>query len=391
MDPEHLLSKSIYQLLRSESFFAHVLANVTRVITPDIPTMAVSFREDVFYLYVNPDFLANTLSIEQRVAILKHEVLHLVFKHLFRSRGKERVLENLAADLVVNQYVDPWPLPEGAILLSTFPELALRPVESMEYYYNELLKLREPDAEQRYPQSCRALTTVEEGDLLVGSHELWGQGGAGASERILGRILSDSKKRSPGYGLLPSEVRRSIDQLLRVPKISWKHVLRLFSASCGRTVIRTTRRKESKRFDGNPGRRIKRLRKLIVAVDTSGSIDDKLLAEFWTEIVSIYKTGTSVTVLTCDATIHEVYELKRSLSSPTFKGGGGTSFNPVIEWANKSRGYNGLIYFTDGYAPEPDRCKMPILWCVYGGLQKTSHLKGKVIHLGDESESDFPF
>ena len=124
MDPEHLLSKSIYQLLRSESFFAHVLANVTRVITPDIPTMAVSFREDVFYLYVNPDFLANTLTIEQRVAVLKHEVLHLVFKHLFRSRGKERVLENLAADLVVNQYVDPWPLPEGAILLSTFPELA---------------------------------------------------------------------------------------------------------------------------------------------------------------------------------------------------------------------------------------------------------------------------
>ncbi len=391
MDPEHILSKSIYQLLRSESFFAHVLAHVTRVITAEIPTMAVSFREDVFYLYVNPDFLTNTLTVEQRVAVLKHEVLHLVFKHLFRSSGKERMLENLAADLVVNQYVDPWPLPTGAILLSTFPELALKPFESMEYYYNALLKLREPDAEQRYPQSCAALTTVEVGDLLVGSHELWEQGGAGSSGRILGRILSDSKKRSTGYGALPSEVRRTVDQLLSVPKISWKHVLRLFNASCGRTVIKTTRRKESKRFDGNPGRRIKRLRNLIVAVDTSGSIDDKLLAEFWTEIVSIYKTGTSVTVLTCDAKIHEVYELKRSLSTPTFKGGGGTSFDPVIEWANKSRGYNGLIYFTDGYAPEPARCSMPILWCIYGGGLQTSHLKGKVIHLGDALESDFPF
>ena len=83
--------------------------------------------------------------------------------------------------------------------------------------------------------------------------------------------------------------------------------------------------------------------------------------------------------------------MKRSLSTPTFKGGGGTSFDPVIEWANKSRGYNGLIYFTDGYAPEPARCSMPILWCIYGGGLQTSHLKGKVIHLGDALESDFPF
>jgi predicted metal-dependent peptidase len=89
--------------------------------------MAVSFREDVFYLYVNPEFLIDKLTNDQRIAVLKHEVLHLVFKHLFRGNGKQRFLENIAADLVVNQYVEPWPLPEGAILLNSFPDLKLKP------------------------------------------------------------------------------------------------------------------------------------------------------------------------------------------------------------------------------------------------------------------------
>ncbi len=390
-DPEQILTRSIYQLLRRESFYAHILANVTRVVTNDVPTMAVSFKEDVFYLFVNPEFLTVQLNNDQRIAVLKHEVLHLVFKHLFRGNGKQRFLENIAADLVVNQYVDPWPLPEGAILLNSFPELKLKPWESMEYYYNEIRKLQDSDAPNLYPVSCQTLDQLQGENRNIGSHELWGKGEQGSASRVLGRIMSDARSKSTGYGLLPAEIRRSVEMQLQPSKISWKQVLKVFNASCGRTVLRTTRRKESRRFEGNPGRRIKRLRKVIVAIDTSGSIDEKLLGEFWSEILGIYRSGTAVTILECDARIHNEYDLKKTGQIPSFKGGGGTSFDPVIKWANKSPGFNGLIYFTDGYAPEPIRCRLPILWCIYGGLNDTAHLKGKVIHLSNQYEDQLPF
>ncbi len=390
-DPEQILTRSIYQLLRRESFYAHILAHVTRVVTTDVPTMAVSFREDVFYLYVNPEFLIDKLTNDQRIAVLKHEVLHLVFKHLFRGNGKQRFLENIAADLVVNQYVEPWPLPEGAILLNSFPDLKLKPWESMEYYYNEIRKLQEPNASNLYPVSCEMLERLQEDQGNIGSHELWGKSEQGPASRVLGRIMSEARTKATGYGSLPAEIRRSVEMMLQPAKISWKQVLKVFNASCGRTVLRTTRRKESRRFEGNPGRRIKRLRKVVVAIDTSGSIDEKLLSEFWNEILGIYKSGTALTILECDARIQNEYELRKPMHVPSFKGGGGTSFDPVVKWVNKTPGYNGLIYFTDGYGPSPARCRVPVLWCIYGGMKDTSHLKGKVIHVGEQEQDELPF
>ena len=44
-------------------------------------------------------------------------------------------------------------------------------------------------------------------------------------------------------------------------------------------------------------------------------------------------------------------------------GRGGTCFYPVIEMADEKR-YDGLIVFTDGYAPFPDKPKTRMLWAV---------------------------
>jgi len=46
--------------------------------------------------------------------------------------------------------------------------------------------------------------------------------------------------------------------------------------------------------------------------------------------------------------------MKKARKSISFTGRGGTSFVPVIEYfaANKGK-YDGLIVFTDGYAPPP--------------------------------------
>ena len=84
-DIEEELSRCIIQLLLKEPFYAHFLSGIVRKITDEIPTAAVGISNGRVTLYVNEDFFMKELpSSSSRVAIIKHETLHILFKHCFR-------------------------------------------------------------------------------------------------------------------------------------------------------------------------------------------------------------------------------------------------------------------------------------------------------------------
>jgi predicted metal-dependent peptidase len=388
------VAKAGVELLRKEPFYAHVLSGLSRIVTDEIPTMAVSYKNDGFCLWINPTFTIKELSDKERIAVLKHELLHLVFKHLFRSRGNDRELENIAADLVVNQYVNPWPLPKGALLLSSFPDLNLLPEQTFEWYYEKLRSLRNSNASENHPKSKNTLEVIESNKNSRGNHDLWGtetQDGKKSNERVLDVAVKKLVEQAllktgiKNIGNLPLGVQRELSKINEKPKVSWKRILRIFSNSCGKTKLESTRRKESTRFPGNPGTKIKRLQHIAVAIDTSGSIDENTLQLFWNEIIGIQKAGAKITIIECDCELQNVWELNRNSTFPKLKGGGGTSFDPVIEWLNKNRnlGFGGCVYFTDGYGAKPIiKSTSPILWTLYGAQNDTSHLSpGKVIRI----------
>lgn len=394
------ISKAGVDLLRNEPFFAHILANVSRSFGDDVETMAVSYSDKGFFLWINDDFALKKLKAKERVAVLKHEMLHLVLKHIFRGPGTDPELENIAADIVVNQYVAPWPLPEGAILLSTFPDLKLEPDQSMEWYLAKLKKLRNDDAKNKFPISSTALQNIKDNSKLIGQHNLWdsrnedsdtkeivtGANNA-AIEATLKNIVSQAltKVKTDQWGSMPASLRRSIDSIVAQPKLPWKRLLRIFCQSCGKSRIVTTRNKESVRFPGNPGIRIKRLQHVAVAIDTSGSINEEVLKIFWAEIIGIYKTGAKITIIECDAAVQKIWVLKNSKEIPKLNGGGGTNFDPVFKWLNENRhsGIGGCIYLTDGCASKPTiKPFCHILWVVYQADRDNSNLvPGRVIEL----------
>ena len=112
-----------------------------------------------------------------------------------------------------------------------------------------------------------------------------------------------------------------------------------------------TRRKLNKRFEENPALKIKPKKYTLVGVDTSGSVSDTDIIEFFSEIYHMHKTGINIDVAECDAVIHKVWEYKGK--PPEFvKGRGGTDMNPIIEYFNKHKQYSNLIILTDGYIGE---------------------------------------
>ena len=387
------VAKSISQLQMREPFYGHIAGQLKRCVTDKVSTAAVTFDSSGdIELLVNPSFFIDELNVDERVAVIKHELLHVVLKHLSRLDWKKHnpQLLNLAADIVVNQYVKPWPLPEGAVTLATFPELNLPAAKPFEYYY-EILQKQAKDSPQTITQII--LDGSKRGEHLWDEEvKETGPGNEGNSlpgwklDRLIGDALEAA---GTDFGSLPQPLRKAVladRERLKESQVDWRRSLRLFATAGSRTEIKTTRRKMSKRFEGNPGIRIKRKKRFAVVIDTSGSIQEEQLLSFQSEIAAIYRNGIELTVIECDAEIGRHYDFSGKFDTK-ITGGGGTSFDPAIEWVNdRSNGrFDGCVYFTDGYASKPSsRSLVPLLWVLTREHNKqATEFQGQTIFLSD--------
>jgi predicted metal-dependent peptidase len=151
--------------------------------------------------------------------------------------------------------------------------------------------------------------------------------------------------------------------------------------------IKSTRRKESKRFEGAAGIQHRKKVSILVAVDTSGSVSDKELKEFFSEIDYVYKAGARVTILQCDTRINAVEEYDGK-NVPQILGRGGTDFNPPVDYYVEHRKeYASLIYFTDGEAPLPSKHPQGMVW-VISSCGCHQDFPGKTIYIPKETTNN---
>ena len=405
------ISRCIIKMLLKEPFYAHFLSGVIREVTNEVSTAAVGIRQGKICLFVNENFFLEELnSTSERVAVIKHETLHIIFKHLFRFNFKKnhQKIFNLAADIVVNQFIGNWNLPESAITLSTFPDLDLEPNKSVEWYYNKLNKLNEEiknqDSNKEFDDSTNSKTsaTISADNLKKllnnqktshSNHSLWSNESQNnvstrSLETELDRMIIQAKNRTStkDYGALPAGISSLISNIInkRKPKVNWKRALKIFSTNSRKTRIYHSMKRISKRYGTRPGIKIKRFQKMAVAIDTSGSIQIEQLSEFFSEIHGIWKQGAEIELIECDAKVQKTYDYDGN-TPKLIKGGGGTSFDPVFSYLRKNRykRYDGCIYLTDGNASEPTikpPCKL--FWVITKKGTIGSHLKyGRVVQL----------
>jgi predicted metal-dependent peptidase len=399
------ISRCIIQMLISEPYYAHFLSGIVRNVTKEIPTAAVGLNNTKVTLYVNEKFFLKELTtFSSRVAVIKHETLHLLFKHLFRLDLKKYnpKIFNIAADIVVNQFIGKWNLPKSAVTLSSFPDLNLSKNESVEWYYDKIVKLKSQvdkndskknnKNDQNFPnESAKSLKEILN-NRSHSDHSKWGLAEDNQiskhAETELDRLIVQTKDRitPTQYASLPESIKDLIKLIIekRKPKINWKRALKIFSSSSRKTQVKFTLKRVSKRYGTRPGIKIKRNQKIAVAIDTSLSIPLKDFNLFFSEIYSIWRNGAEIEVIECDDIIQRVYNYKGIF--PEFvQGRGGTDFDPVFEYINRDRNvkYDGCIYLTDGYATEPrikPRCK--VFWVITPDGEVGPHLKyGRVVKI----------
>ena len=128
------------KLMLKEPFYGIFASSLNKVIRKDVPTAGVSKNNINYQLAINEEFWSSLDSDNKKIGLIKHELLHICFHHLITRDGySNHRLHNIAADLEINQYIDPqyYPSPD-LILLSSFPTLKLPEKAGTKEYYRLL-------------------------------------------------------------------------------------------------------------------------------------------------------------------------------------------------------------------------------------------------------------
>ena len=378
-----LLSRTSKKLLFTEPYYGLFLVGLNKTFSDHIPTAGVSRNGLNAQLTVNPEFFKD-LSEDHRKGLLKHELLHISFGHLIsRDRYEDKRLFNVAADIEINQYIDPKCLPDGGLTLDTFPELNLKQRAGTQYYYDELKNAQGTG-------QCPTLDSIMANmDGQPYEHTTWDDFNdlPEAEKKLIEKQIEHQIRETADAtekkcGSLPGELSDLIRRLRHVepPKFDWRAYLRRFVGNSSKVYTKKLRRKYNKRYSDNPGLKIKFKNWVCVGIDTSGSVNNEELKEFVNELCHMYKTGHKITVVQCDTRVKSIEDFSPKKDFEV-KGRGGTSFQPVVDHYNEHGRYTALIYLTDGEASNPSNCPKNTLWVLSSQSSVNDSLPGKVIKL----------
>ncbi len=381
------LEKASIDLILKEPFFGHLSSSILKNINHTIDSVIINSMSYQAGIEVNPFYWANLNKVQQ-TGLIKHQLLHLIFKHPFiKSQFTHAHIFDMAADLVVNQYLNKEQLADDAILLEKYPAFKkLERNKGVRYYYEKILEISKKK-ENELPSPSN--------DNLQ-QHQNWAESFHHSSldkkiiEQQIEQTISKVAKRNAAHIASSEEgfLWRHLKQYLKQKdeQLDWRRLLRIYLHTGKTTQIKNTIRRPSKRYGTTPGIQIKNKQKILLALDTSASITNKELATFIKEIQKIKKQGSEVLVVECDAQIQRTYLLNNE-KIKFLKGSGGTNFNPVIQFANEEYQPDILIYFTDGMSAQKNiNSKVKILWCItQDGInnndQQWHDLKGRKLKL----------
>lgn len=383
------IEKAYKKLLIENPFYGIFLLGLSKVIDRSTKTACVRRKGINCELVINPDYWETQDDIQQ-LNLLRHEVYHLVFQHMFlyNSFSNKEVL-GLATDCEVDSYLtnldDSWVVPS----LWNLPDK-----KGTKFYYEEILKKmssKQQNQQQSREKSKDSKNNNNEIPQTKDDHSKWKKDFNECSNaekqliqnQINRQIKVAAEQTIKMQGTIPAELKVLVDELFKSkPRVfDWKSYFRRMLGSIYDININKTRRKESIRFPESAGIKHKKKISILVAVDTSGSVNNEELKDFFSEITYIYKTGARITILECDVDISANYEYTGKWTGK-IHGRGGTNFQPVIDYYRKNKkDYAALVYFTDGECRIPSNVPRDTIWVITSAGDHNKTYPGRTLFI----------
>jgi len=327
-------------------------------------------------------FLEKVCPDDREVAgLVLHENLHIALRQMIHNLDlfkEDRSLANQAADYVVNDIImnikdkNLVALPEGGCYDPKYHNMNMREVYKL---------LKKEQQSKPKPESGEGEGSGG-GEYQFDEHDVDGTDAEGnplTPEKLQEMDAKVDRALREGAllaGRLGVDIPRAITEILD-PVIDWREALRDFVSSSTKGKDEYTWRRFNRRLLSSdmylPTVESETIGEVVVAIDTSGSIGERELNAFASELVSICDAvqPEAVRVLWWDTKVHgeqkftENYEAIGSMLKP--QGGGGTMVSCVSEYIiKKDVKAECVIVFTDGYLESDVKWEItiPTLWMV---------------------------
>ena len=323
--------------------------------------------------------------------LIMHENLHKTFQHMFLWQHlykEDGRTANMACDYVINLIIDDIrkrtggfvTLPKGGLLDRRFEGMDSQTV------YNILRQEKNDDGGEGGEGG--------EGGQGFDDHD-WDSGQEMSQEEVeqIGKDINQAIRQGQLMaGKLGGNQSRELGALIE-PKVDWREQLRDFVSSTAVGKDISTWQRVSRRWLQHdmymPSTITENVGRIVVAIDTSGSIGTAELSKFLSEVqgICINTKPEKVDLLYWDTDVaaHEVYtqeQLDKLTSSTKPAGGGGTDVACVAKYLKDNQiRPECVIVLTDGYIyGDWGTWTAPVLWTIVGG-NKVVPPMGTTIHL----------
>jgi predicted metal-dependent peptidase len=348
-------------------------------------TMAV----DGVSMYYYPDFVLG-LSEAELIGVVAHEVLHCALQHMTRCQHRNHVIFNMAGDYVINDdlLTAGFTLPAKRLYDPKYKNMSTEEVyERIRDDVQKQLNKQKGKKGQKGQQGDGAGGMVIDGTDLDtegldpggcgGVMDAGGRQGDKAKADEVGRDwdanvrMAVNVAKRANAGTVPGYLERLVRQLT-APKISWRELTRQFIDTSMSKDYSWSRPNRRHVYNGLhlPGFISDALHHLVMFIDVSGSVDEKMMQAMVSEGAGALNdhTADKLTIVYVDTDVRKVDEwVPGDLVTCSTVGGGGTDFASAMQWVKKTCPDAACIIFltdmmTSSFGEDPG---IPTLWGAY--------------------------
>lgn len=295
------------------------------------PTMAT----DGLNIFFHPDFVDGVPDEELRAVVL-HEVLHCAFTHPARKQHREHIKWNCACDFAINPLVSSvYKLPKGALMDPKYAD------KTAEMIYEVLEDMQKKSG---------GLVAEASGRMREATPEEME-----AHERLWRQTVKVAAEKAEKAGQLSGELRRLIEEIFPSDKLDWRSLIDdMAHEAKSRTVGSWSH--PNRRYLGSgaiwPGDVRDQVYRLVVCIDSSGSVTEEQLKAMKSEVMSLLDQNivTNVTMISTDTKVCNMQDVDTSEDVRTFDlgpHGGGTDFTAAMDVVAQVPDACGCVFLTD--------------------------------------------
>jgi predicted metal-dependent peptidase len=371
--------RSRIQLLMKFPFYGTLTLSLEVIEDYSIPTAGVDGKR----FYYNPDFI-KTLSDSELNWVTAHEVMHCALGHIWRRGLRNHQKFNIACDyaihcILIENKSDEFRMPKDCLYDTKFNN------KSCEEIYDMLPE--PPQIQQGQGQGGKGGESGE-GDYpkTFDDHSKWDdtevqEGSQNKQKDWQEKMMSAAAvAENKTQGSVPGSIKRLMGQIQK-PQKDWRILLAEFIQF---EVFDYGFMPPDRRYYGfsdlllpDWNEETEKIQDMVFAIDTSGSIGDKEMVMFFSELIGMMQQFNNAVrghIIYIDSEVAAVYDFEDvdDVLKAKPAGGGGTDMEEAIRFTTaklESSEWDvaGICILTDGYTSytmKENDIPFPVLWLV---------------------------